>query len=103
SVQIPGGMEGKSGGERQYVAPLARAAVATGVDGVFMEAHPNPDKGLSDGPNMIAIDNLAPLLTVLLDIDKAIRKAMMVENVELRTDFSRGMTTTIPAPKPKEP
>jgi 2-dehydro-3-deoxyphosphooctonate aldolase (KDO 8-P synthase) len=101
SVQIPGGMEGKSGGERQYVAPLSRAAVAAGVDGVFMEAHPTPDKALSDGPNMMAIDHLPALLSVLMEIDKAVRKSMIAENVELRTDFSRGLTTSIPT-KPKE-
>ena len=68
SVQQPGGQGGTSGGQREYVAPLARAAVAVGVDGLFMEIHPNPDKGLSDGPNMLPLHRLEPLLKQLLAI-----------------------------------
>ena len=68
SVQQPGGQGGTSGGQREYVAPLARAAVAVGVDGLFMEIHPNPDKALSDGPNMFPLHRLEPLLKQLLAI-----------------------------------
>ena len=68
SVQQPGGQGGTSGGQREYVAPLARAAVAVGVDGLFMEIHPNPDKALSDGPNMLPLHRLEPLLKQLLAI-----------------------------------
>ncbi|PMP61847.1 MAG: 3-deoxy-8-phosphooctulonate synthase, partial [Caldimicrobium thiodismutans] len=58
SVQLPGGGEGKSGGERQFVPYLIRAAVAVGVDGIFMEVHPNPDKALCDGPNSLPLSEL---------------------------------------------
>ena len=68
SVQQPGGQGGTSGGQREYVAPLARAAVAVGVDGLFMEIHPNPAKALSDGPNMLPLHRLEPLLKQLLAI-----------------------------------
>ena len=68
SVQQPGGQGGTSGGQREYVAPLARAAVAVSVDGIFMEIHPNPDKALSDGPNMLPLHRLEPLLKQLLAI-----------------------------------
>ena len=68
SVQQPGGQGGTSGGQREYVAPLARAAVAVGVDGLFMEIHPNPDKALSDGPNMLPLHRLEPLLKQLIAI-----------------------------------
>ena len=68
SVQQPGAQGGTSGGQREYVAPLARAAVAVGVDGLFMEIHPNPDKALSDGPNMLPLHRLEPLLKQLLAI-----------------------------------
>lgn len=65
SVQLPGGDKGKSGGDRRFAAPLARAAVAAGVDGVFMEVHPDPDKALCDGPNSLRLDRLEPLLRQL--------------------------------------
>ena len=72
SVQQPGGRGGSSGGQREFVAPLARAAVAVGVDGLFMEIHPDPDKGLSDGPNMGPLHRIEALLTQLLAIRKAV-------------------------------
>jgi len=72
SVQQPGGRGGSSGGQREFVAPLARAAVAVGVDGLFMEIHPDPDKGLSDGPNMVPLHRVEALLTQLLAIRKAV-------------------------------
>ncbi len=70
SVQQPGGQGGSSGGQREFVAPLSRAAVAVGVDGVFMEVHPDPDKALSDGPNMVPIKRLKKILEQLLEINK---------------------------------
>jgi 2-dehydro-3-deoxyphosphooctonate aldolase (KDO 8-P synthase) len=69
SVQQPGGQGTSSGGEREYVPVLARAAVAVGVAGVFIETHQNPDKAPSDGPNMIALKDMAPLLERLMKFD----------------------------------
>ncbi len=68
SVQLPGGGGDHSLGQRQFVAPLARAAVAVGVDGLFMETHPDPDAALSDGPNMVPLDGLPDLLRQLTAI-----------------------------------
>ncbi|MDZ4316526.1 MAG: 3-deoxy-8-phosphooctulonate synthase, partial [Azonexus sp.] len=62
SVQLPGGGGDRSLGQRQFVEPLACAAMAVGVDGLFMETHPDPDSALSDGPNMVPLDALAGLL-----------------------------------------
>src|SRR5580700_7863141 len=70
SVQQPGGQGDKSGGERDYIAVLARAAVAVGVAGVFIETHQDPDKAPSDGPNMIPLKDLSPLLERLLQFDR---------------------------------
>lgn len=72
SLQLPGGMGTSSGGQREYAAPLARAAVAAGVDGLFMEAHPEPDKALCDGPNMLSLEGLRGLLDEVLSIHKAV-------------------------------
>jgi 2-dehydro-3-deoxyphosphooctonate aldolase (KDO 8-P synthase) len=69
SVQLPGGQGGTSGGQREFVPVLARAAVAVGVSGVFMETHPEPDKALSDGPNAWPLGKMERLLTVLKDLD----------------------------------
>ncbi len=71
SVQLPGGASGASGGQRQFVAPLARAAVAVGVDGIFLEVHPQPDKAPCDGPNMVPLGQLQPLLESLQAIHQA--------------------------------
>jgi 2-dehydro-3-deoxyphosphooctonate aldolase (KDO 8-P synthase) len=79
SVQMPGGLGNRSGGQRQYVPVLARAAVAVGVDALFMEIHPDPDRALSDGPNMVPLDHLERLLTELL----ALQAARPAEPVEL--------------------
>ncbi|MBI4793537.1 MAG: 3-deoxy-8-phosphooctulonate synthase [Deltaproteobacteria bacterium] len=68
SVQLPGGAGGSSGGQRQFIAPLTRAAVAAGVDGIFMEVHPDPDKALCDGPNSLPLDELEPLLKNIIAI-----------------------------------
>jgi 2-dehydro-3-deoxyphosphooctonate aldolase (KDO 8-P synthase) len=73
SVQLPGGQGGSSGGQREFVEYLARGAVATGIDGVFMEVHENPDKALCDGPNSIKLDDLASLLKQLKAIDAIIK------------------------------
>ena len=70
SVQQPGGQGASSGGEREYVPALARAAVAVGVAGVFIETHENPDRAPSDGPNMIALKDMEPLLMRLMQFDK---------------------------------
>jgi 2-dehydro-3-deoxyphosphooctonate aldolase (KDO 8-P synthase) len=68
SVQQPGGLGGATGGNRQYVEPLARAALAIGVDGLFLETHPRPDQSPSDGPNMVPLDQLAATLNRLIKI-----------------------------------
>jgi 2-dehydro-3-deoxyphosphooctonate aldolase (KDO 8-P synthase) len=73
SVQMPGGLGNRSGGERRFVPLLARAAVAAGVDGLFLEVHPDPDKALSDGPNMLPVTEFAPLLTLLKRIHAEVR------------------------------
>jgi 2-dehydro-3-deoxyphosphooctonate aldolase (KDO 8-P synthase) len=72
SVQMPGGQGDRSGGDRRMVPYLARAAVACGCDGVFLETHPRPDEALSDGPNMIALDDLPELIACCLRIRQAI-------------------------------
>jgi len=72
SVQLPGGAGGSSGGQREFIAPLSRAAVAAGIDGLFMEVHPDPDKALCDGPNSIALDSIEELLIQLLRIQDAV-------------------------------
>lgn len=71
SVQQPGGQGGSTGGQREFVEPLAKAALATGIAGLFIESHQDPDNAPSDGPNMIPLDQMESLLTRLLAIDKA--------------------------------
>ena len=73
SVQLPGGQGASSGGQREMVPVLARAAVAAGIHGLFMETHPDPDKALSDGPNSWKLDQMAALLSLLLQIDGAVK------------------------------
>jgi 2-dehydro-3-deoxyphosphooctonate aldolase (KDO 8-P synthase) len=68
SVQLPGGAGVSSGGQKEFIPPLARAAVAAGLDGIFMEVHPRPEKALCDGPNSIRLDQVEPLLESLLKI-----------------------------------
>ncbi len=72
SVQLPGGRGGSSGGQREFIPPLARAAMGAGIDGLFMEVHPDPDKALCDGPNSWPLDKVEPLLQQLLAIREAI-------------------------------
>ena len=71
SVQQPGALGDRSGGQSEFVAPLARAAVAVGVDGLFMECHPRPEEALSDGPNAVRLDRVEPLMRGLLDIARS--------------------------------
>lgn len=73
SVQIPGGQGTSSGGQSQYVPHMARAAAAVGIDALFLEVHDNPAEALSDGPNMVKLDNLEALLKDVLAIDKIVR------------------------------
>lgn len=73
SVQLPGGNGKASSGQREFVPVLARAAMAVGIAGLFMETHPNPDKALSDGPNSWPLGEIEPLLTVLKQIDEVIK------------------------------
>ncbi len=73
SVQSPGGGGDRSGGERRFVAALARAAVAAGVAGVFVEVHEEPDRALCDGPNAIALHDLEPLVRTLLRVHEAVQ------------------------------
>ena len=75
SVQQPGGMGDKSGGQREFVEYLARAAIAVGVAAVFMETHPDPDNAPSDGPNMVPLSKMPNLLKQLVEIDKLIKNA----------------------------
>ena len=71
SVQLPGGKGTSSGGQREFVLPLARAAVAVGVSALFMEIHPHPEKALSDGPNSVRLADMKNILKTLLKLDNA--------------------------------
>ena len=75
SVQLPGGQGASSGGQREFVPVLARAAVATGIAGLFMETHPNPEKAFSDGPNSWPLARMESLLSTLLSLDRAVKAA----------------------------
>lgn len=72
SVQLPGGAGGSSSGQREFISTLSKAAVAAGIDGLFMEIHPNPDKALCDGPNSIPLDNVEELLIQLIRVRNAV-------------------------------
>jgi len=80
SVQLPGGQGTSSGGQREFVPVLARAAVATGISGLFMETHPNPEKALSDGPNAWPLNLMQPLLETLAELDRLVKTAGFAEN-----------------------
>ncbi len=84
SVQQPGALGGRSGGQREFVAPLARAAVAAGVAGVFMETHPRPEKALSDGPNAWPLGHMRDLLAVLKELDTVVKSRPYAESEWLR-------------------
>jgi 2-dehydro-3-deoxyphosphooctonate aldolase (KDO 8-P synthase) len=78
-VQLPGGQGDKSGGQREFVPVLARAAVASGISGLFMETHPNPDQALSDGPNAWPLDKIRRLLETLKQLDELVKKQGFAE------------------------
>ena len=80
SVQQPGGQGDKSGGQREHVPVLARAAVAAGIAGIFMETHPDPAQALSDGPNAWPLHKMRDLLEVLVDLDRVVKKAGFIES-----------------------
>ncbi|HYC42186.1 MAG TPA: 3-deoxy-8-phosphooctulonate synthase [Noviherbaspirillum sp.] len=83
SVQLPGGQGTSSGGQREFVPVLARAAVAVGIAGLFMETHPKPAEAMSDGPNAVPLGRMKDLLSTLVELDRVVKKAGFVE-----TDFS---------------
>lgn len=85
SVQLPGGQGTVSGGQREFVPTLARAAVAAGVAGVFMETHPDPDHALSDGPNAWPLDQLRDLLEVLVELDAVVKRRGRLESAITRS------------------
>jgi len=80
SVQLPGGQGRASGGQREHIAVLARAAVAAGVSGLFMETHPRPDEALCDGPNSWPLGQVRALLQVLADLDRTVKSAGFIED-----------------------
>jgi len=83
SVQLPGGQGATSGGQREFVPVLSRAAVAAGIAGIFMETHPDPAHALSDGPNAVPLKHMKALLEQLAEIDRAVKSRPLLEN-----DFS---------------
>jgi 2-dehydro-3-deoxyphosphooctonate aldolase (KDO 8-P synthase) len=80
SVQLPGGDGATSGGRREFVPPLARAAIAVGVSGIFMETHPNPNEALSDGPNSVPLSKMHALLSILKSIDNTVKQTPFLED-----------------------
>ncbi|MGZ3159092.1 MAG: 3-deoxy-8-phosphooctulonate synthase [Burkholderiaceae bacterium] len=83
SVQLPGGQGTSSGGQREHVPVLARAAIAVGISGIFMETHPNPAEAKSDGPNAVPLSRIKELLSTLVQLDRVVKKAGFIES-----DFS---------------
>jgi len=83
SVQLPGGQGTSSGGQREFVPVLARAAIAVGIAGVFMETHPNPAEAKSDGPNAVPLARIRELLGTMIELDRIVKKSVFLEN-----DFS---------------
>jgi 2-dehydro-3-deoxyphosphooctonate aldolase (KDO 8-P synthase) len=81
SVQLPGGQGSASGGQREFIPVLARAAVASGIAGLFMETHPDPSKALSDGPNAWPLGRMEPLLTTLKELDRAVKANPLEESL----------------------
>ncbi len=79
SVQQPGGLGSKSGGQREHVPVLARAAIAAGISGLFMETHPDPENALSDGPNSWPLDKMKALLATLVELDRAAKSSGFIE------------------------
>jgi 2-dehydro-3-deoxyphosphooctonate aldolase (KDO 8-P synthase) len=80
SVQLPGGRGSASGGQREFIPVLARAAVGAGVAGLFMETHPKPEEALSDGPNAMPLGHLRALLETLVAIDRSVKRADYLEH-----------------------
>jgi 2-dehydro-3-deoxyphosphooctonate aldolase (KDO 8-P synthase) len=80
SVQLPGGQGTSSGGQREFVPVLARAAVAVGIAGLFMETHPNPAEAKSDGPNAVPLGRMKELLATLVELDRAVKKNGFIES-----------------------
>jgi 2-dehydro-3-deoxyphosphooctonate aldolase (KDO 8-P synthase) len=80
SVQLPGGQGTSSGGQREFVPVLARAAVAAGIAGLFMETHPDPSNALSDGPNAVPLGQMKNLLTTLVELDRVVKKHGFLES-----------------------
>jgi 2-dehydro-3-deoxyphosphooctonate aldolase (KDO 8-P synthase) len=80
SVQLPGGQGSSSGGQREFVPVLSRAAIGVGVAGIFMETHPNPAKALSDGPNAVPLHRMKALLTQLAAIDRTVKSQPYLED-----------------------
>lgn len=80
SVQLPGGQGTSSGGQREFVPVLARAAVAAGISGLFMETHPDPAKALSDGPNAVPLGQMKDLLTTLVELDRVVKQHGFLES-----------------------
>jgi 2-dehydro-3-deoxyphosphooctonate aldolase (KDO 8-P synthase) len=80
-VQLPGGLGQASGGQREFIPVLARAAVASGISGLFMETHPAPERALSDGPNAWPLDLVEPLLETLAELDRQVKRRDLAENL----------------------
>lgn len=80
SVQMPGALNGSTGGNRIHVPAIARAAVAVGIDGLFMETHPDPNNALCDGPNMLPLHHMEELLETLLEIDEVVHRRAFIES-----------------------
>ena len=80
SVQLPGGQGATSGGQREFVPVLSRAAVAAGIAGIFMETHPDPAHALSDGPNAVPLKHMKALLEQLVELDRAVKSRPLLEN-----------------------
>jgi 2-dehydro-3-deoxyphosphooctonate aldolase (KDO 8-P synthase) len=81
SVQLPGGLGQASGGQREFIPVLARAAVASGISGLFMETHPRPERALSDGPNAWPLHLVEPLLETLAELDRQVKRRDLAENL----------------------
>jgi 2-dehydro-3-deoxyphosphooctonate aldolase (KDO 8-P synthase) len=81
SVQLPGGQGTSSGGQREFVPVLARAAVAAGISGLFLETHLDPSKAMSDGPNAVPMKHMHALLSSLIEIDRVVKKNIFLEDI----------------------
>ena len=100
SVQLPGGQGATSGGQREFVPVLARAAVAAGVAGVFMETHPEPEKALSDGPNAWPLPRMRALLETLKELDASVKRAGFAEDALMAARAESSSSPLAPSPRP---